>query len=182
MSIGYTTFNKVVKTNRLYKEVKKFSFSATGAELLNVDCGKDITVGVPGTTWEITIAGAHFKLSAGLKGDITIQRDKEIETNNISYSKSKVRGGGYVSPKLEATLLGVSGIIQVETGIRFIYPYKENMAAVGVEFYSTDTYGYLTISKDVSMFVTADFRYDLFRLDTSTKKEMTVFNINTLID
>ena len=56
------------------------------------------------------------------------------------------------------------------------------MAAVGVEFYSTDTYGYLTISKDVSMFVTADFRYDLFRLDTSTKKEMTVFNINTLID
>ncbi|MFL0076513.1 hypothetical protein [Tenacibaculum maritimum] len=183
LGISYQTKNEEIKYNRLYKEVQKFKFSANnGVDIFKLNCGKEIKVYIPGTSYEITLAGAKFSISSGLKGEIMIQRDKEVETNRVSYANSNVSGGGFIKPSLKATLVGVDGTVELSAGIRFVYPYKKNPDIVGIEAYLSDTYGYLLISKDVSLFVTNDFKYELFKLETSGKIEITTFDIGDLIN
>ncbi len=181
LKISYEKYNEEETNNRLYKNVDKFKLIATGADIFKLKCGKDITVPIPFTSKEITLAGANLEIAAGLKGTIELNREKQIETNKISFDKSKVSGGGYVKPRIIATLIGVDGKVDVETGIRFQYPYKGNKSSVGIVFYTSDIYGYVSVSKDASVFVTNDFRYDLFKIDTSDEFEIYQLNLDDLI-
>jgi hypothetical protein len=181
-SFSYEKKNEEDNKSRYYNKVDKFKFSASGAEMFNLSCGKDVEITIPFTSKKIPIVNANFGVSAGLKGNIEIIKEAQIETNKISYNKSKVSGGGYVTPFISASIVGVQGKVDMETGIRFEYPYKSNPVQVGVIFYTSDITGKVEISKDVSVFVTESFSYQLFRLDT--KKEIEVFklDINTLTE
>ncbi|RBW60764.1 hypothetical protein DS884_04080 [Tenacibaculum sp. E3R01] len=179
--VSFEKYNTEDEVSRYYNEIKKFKFEAKGAELFKLKCGKDVTVPIPFTSKKVTIVGANFEIGVGLKGKIEIKRSKQIETDNVNYKGSKVSGGGYVKPKFVLTVAGVNGKIDVETGISFEYPYKNSKSTVGVIFYTSDMYGYVDISKDASVFVTNDFRYDLFKVNTKSSIEIYEFNLADLI-
>jgi hypothetical protein len=181
-SFSYEKKNEEDNKSRYYNKVDKFKFSASGAEMFNLSCGKDVEISIPFTSKKLPIVSANFGVSAGLKGNIEVIKETQIETNKTSYNKSKVSGGGYVTPFLSASIVGVQGKVDMETGIKFEYPYKSNPVQVGIIFYTSDITGKVEISKDVSVFVTESFSYQLFRLDT--KKEIEVFkiDINTLTE
>ena len=68
----------------------------------------------------------------------------------------------------------------METGIQFEYPDKSNLTQVGIIFYTSDITGKVEISKDVSVFVTESFTYELFRLDTHKRIPVFTIDLNTL--
>ncbi|MBF7089943.1 hypothetical protein IUY40_00060 [Flavobacterium sp. ALJ2] len=92
-----------------------------------------------------------------------------------------VTGGGYITPSLVASLIGVKVDISLKAGVRFEYPFEGNNSIVGIVFYSDDCIGKISVSKDVSIFVTRDFSYELFILYTSMKKNVGTININDLL-
>jgi hypothetical protein len=180
-SLSYETKNEEDNKSRYYKAIDEFEFSASGAEIFNLSCEKEVTIAIPFTDKKIPIVSAEFGVSAGLKGSIKIVKERQIETNKTTYDKSRVSGGGYVTPFISASILGVKGKVDIEAGVKFEYPYKNDPFQVGIIFYTSDITGKVEISKDVSVFVTNSFTYELFRLSTERKVEMFNININTLI-
>jgi hypothetical protein len=181
LSVSYHKYNEEIETNRLYNKVEEFEFGATGMEIFKLSCGKEITVKIPLTSYELDLASANIEVTAGIKGTINIRKEETIETNKISYEKSKVSGGGYISPNVNASLLGVKGIAELEAGLKFEYPYKGSKTAVGFILYSDDFVGKVLVSKDASIFVSNDFIYEIFRLPTAGSIEVGKIDINELL-
>lgn len=131
-------------------------------------CEKKIEISIPGTSYKIPITKVGLEISAGLKGGVKIIREVENESKKVSYKNSNVYGGGYVKPKIYAELVGVKANIDIETGIRFEYPYKGNFKQMEVIFYTSDILGYVDIDKDVSRFITKNYRFELFKIPAKT--------------
>lgn len=181
LSVSYHKYNEEIETNRLYNKVQEFEFGATGMEIFKLSCGKEIKVKIPFTSYELELASANIEVAAGLKGAINIKREETVETNKISYGNSKASGGGYISPNVNTSLLGVKGIAELEAGLKFEYPYKGSKTTVGFILYSDDFVGKVLVSKDTSIFVSKDFIYEIFRLPTTCRIPVFEIEINGLL-
>jgi hypothetical protein len=182
LSIASQTSNEEDESSRLYNEVSQFDLSASGAEMLKLECGKELKVTIPFTSKEIDIASAKFEVVAGLQGALSVVRQKQIETNKVNYKKSNISLVGYITPSLSASLLGVKGDVSLTAGVKFVYPFEGNNSQIGMVFYSDDCIGKISVSKDVSVFVTKDFSYELFRLDTATEKTVGTIDLKNILN
>ena len=178
LEFAYQTYNEEINGSRLFNSANEFEFEAKGMEILNLSCGKDLTIEVPMTSYKLNIASANIGVVAGLKGNVNIKRTKTVETNKISYAESEASGGGYIEPSISASLLGVEGKAELEAGVKFIYPYQGNKSQFAIRVYTDDFIGKVIVSKDVSIFVTRDFSYEIFRLPTKKEFPPFIFDIN----
>jgi hypothetical protein len=71
--------------------------------------------------------------------------------------------------------------VEWEGGIKFEYPYKGNNSTIGLVLYSDDLVGKVLVSKDISLFITKDFSYEVFRLSTNGDKKLAELNLNELL-
>ncbi|UII27541.1 fibronectin type III domain-containing protein [Fulvivirga maritima] len=174
--LSYETFNEEEDETRYYRNIDKFVFSATGANIVDLTCGKDITIPIPFSSSEITLAAANFGVKAGLKGEVELVREVQVETGKTFYNKSKVTAAAFVSPFVEATLAGIVGKIDMDTGVRIEYPYDGNPALIGFIWYSSDISGKVEVGKDFSQYLSKSITYELFRLNT--KKEIEIYKLD----
>lgn len=181
ISVSFQKYNEENEKNRLFNKVQEFEFGASGMEVFKLSCGKELKIKIPMTSYEIDIASASIEISAGLKGSINIKREESIETNKVSFNNSKVSGGGYISPSINASIVGIKGVVEWEGGIKFEYPYKGNNSTIGLVLYSDDLVGKVLVSKDISLFITKDFSYEVFRLSTNGDLELVKLDFNQLL-
>ena len=168
------TYNEEKPKSRLYNEVQQHKFEATGFDILTLKCDKKVEIPIPGTSFKIPITKVGFELSIGLKGGVKVKREIECESKLSSYKNSTVYGGGYVKPKIYAELLGVKANIEIEAGLRAEYPYKGNFKQMAFVLYTSDMLGYVDIDKEVSKFITKNYRYELFNIPTNSNTPLII--------